>query len=194
MAGSECEKDFLHFGSCVLDARLLDPVGRALVLTRTATLHAGGDMGASSSRLSLEHNVKLCDSSRDAVLLMSCIGDKCEYSIPTEYRPMWHPIQPAKGMLEPAKSESPNPTTIGHDSPSCDTTRTASHSPFCTLTSAPQTPLDLPVEPYYPSTHVARAQSASPTRSGLGGRPPVMQPKIERHTCGGKSCRAAAVQ
>ena len=57
MADSECKKDFLHFESRSLDARLLAPVDRALVLTGIATPHAGRDMGASRSRLSLEHNV-----------------------------------------------------------------------------------------------------------------------------------------
>lgn len=53
-----CMKDFLHVEnveSCSLQPRLLAKMRRALVLTETATPHAARYLGASISRLSLEH-------------------------------------------------------------------------------------------------------------------------------------------
>lgn len=52
-----CRTEFLHVDSRSLDHRLLATVCRALVLTATATLHSGGETGASRSRLSLEHRI-----------------------------------------------------------------------------------------------------------------------------------------
>lgn len=72
MANSERKEGFLHFESCSLDARLLVTVCRALVLTGIATPHAGREMGArlaSSSRLSLEHNVGYVTSGECSVSL-----------------------------------------------------------------------------------------------------------------------------
>lgn len=76
-----CTKDFLHVESRSLGLCLLAELSRALVLTDIATPHAGRDMGASRSSLSLEHKV-------DHVTPVECsvpplrISNECKNTIP----------------------------------------------------------------------------------------------------------------
>lgn len=101
-----CRKDFLRAVSRSLGPALLATTCRSLVLTVIATRHAGEDMGASRTRLSLEHKVDHVTAAGCSVSPFSASTTNAKIPYSTDVVP----VATRKARGSPPRPDSPNAT------------------------------------------------------------------------------------
>lgn len=170
---------FLHVESRSLGLCLLAILSRALVLTDTATPHAGRDVGASRSRLSLEHSVDHVTPTKCSVSPFAHPATNAKMPYSTDVAPSAtsnkayrRPPSPIHPIQQQQNNFSHNTTPLVQRR-----TRPSALLPFCLFHSDPAGDPDRRAL-QAPCLHVLNVQSAPDNK--VEGRPPIMQPKIDR--------------